>query len=198
MPPFSLLTICGLPELHAYSTRRVTHVLSLLDPDWPDPDAFLNYGLHTRTTVNFHDVIGPVPGTTSPTLQHLETILEFGRSLSDAEVGPDELHVLVHCHVGISRSTAAVASLLAQAQPDLDGDLVFGRVREIRPRAWPNSIMIGFADALLNRNGKLFDALARHYAKQLCNYPELIDAQRNNGRGLEVDMGLATGLITVD
>ena len=34
----SLLTICGLDELASHSTRGVTHVLSILDPDWPEPD----------------------------------------------------------------------------------------------------------------------------------------------------------------
>ena len=33
----SLLTICGLDELASHSTQGVTHVLSILDPDWPEP-----------------------------------------------------------------------------------------------------------------------------------------------------------------
>ena len=37
----SLLTICGLEELEQHRARGVTHVLSILDPDWPDPQALL-------------------------------------------------------------------------------------------------------------------------------------------------------------
>ena len=37
LPPTSLLTICGLEELGHHSARGVTHVLSILDPDWAEP-----------------------------------------------------------------------------------------------------------------------------------------------------------------
>ena len=37
LPPTSLLTICGLEELSHHSARGVTHVLSILDPDWAEP-----------------------------------------------------------------------------------------------------------------------------------------------------------------
>ena len=33
----SVLTICGLDELDSHGSRGVTHVLSILDPGWPDP-----------------------------------------------------------------------------------------------------------------------------------------------------------------
>ena len=44
----SLLTICGLGELEQHRTRGVTHVLSILDPDWADPQAFLASDPHHR------------------------------------------------------------------------------------------------------------------------------------------------------
>ncbi len=40
-------------------------------------------------------------------------------------------------------------TLMAQARPDLSEDSIFNRIRTIRPIAWPNSVMIGFADSLL-------------------------------------------------
>ena len=33
----SLLTICGLDEIEQHGSRGVTHVLSIFDPDWPEP-----------------------------------------------------------------------------------------------------------------------------------------------------------------
>jgi hypothetical protein len=33
------VTICGIPELGEHCAAGVTHVLSILDPDWPDPPA---------------------------------------------------------------------------------------------------------------------------------------------------------------
>jgi hypothetical protein len=69
MQPFSIsvLTICGIDELPAQGERTVTHVLSLLDPDWPEIEAFQGYGDHHRTTLHFHDVIEPLPGRIPPT-----------------------------------------------------------------------------------------------------------------------------------
>ena len=36
---FSVLTICGLEALTSPSDRGVRHVLSSLDPGWPEPAA---------------------------------------------------------------------------------------------------------------------------------------------------------------
>ena len=42
----SVLTICGIEELPGHEARDVTHVLSLLDPEWPELEAFRRYGAH--------------------------------------------------------------------------------------------------------------------------------------------------------
>ncbi len=78
----SLLTICGLEELASHRTRGVTHVLSILDPDWPEPDALRAYDPHHRTTLQFHDAIEPAPGIILPQVDDVEAILAFGRSLA--------------------------------------------------------------------------------------------------------------------
>jgi predicted protein tyrosine phosphatase len=57
----------------------------------------------------------------------------FGRGLS--EVPHDDAHLLVHCHAGISRSTAAMAAGLTQALPDTPADGIFEVVLRIRPQA---------------------------------------------------------------
>jgi predicted protein tyrosine phosphatase len=91
--------------------------------------------------------------------------------------------------MGISRSTAAMTTLLAQAHPDEDEDALFSHIAEIRPQAWPNSRMIGFADELLDRRGRLTAALARLYARQLARRPEAGRDMRGLGRAREVEMG---------
>jgi predicted protein tyrosine phosphatase len=80
--------------------------------------------------------------------------------------------------------------ILAQAHPEEDDDRLFRRLAEIRPQAWPNSIMIGFADEILGRNGRMTAALRRLYARQLAARPHLADTMRGIGRGREVDMAL--------
>lgn len=123
-----------------------------------------------------------------PEQNDVESILEFGRSLANPIDGDAEKHLLVHCHAGISRSTAAMATLMAQLHPDQDEDGIFDRLVELRPKAWPNSRMIGFADHLLSTEGRLTHALARLYRRQLSAFPNIGMFMRQNGRVHEVEM----------
>ncbi|MDX9860413.1 MAG: protein-tyrosine-phosphatase [Rhodospirillales bacterium] len=191
---FSVLTVCGIEELSAQERRRVTDVLSLLDPEWPEIVAFKRFGAHRRRTLHFHDVIEPKAGMAPPTAGHMAEILRFGTELSQAALGDagGEAHILVHCHMGVSRSTAAMLALLAQARPDEAEDALFNRLRQIRPQAWPNSLMVGHADALLGRGGRLVAALRRHYGHQIKRQPDLVDWMNRLGRGREVAMATET------
>jgi predicted protein tyrosine phosphatase len=175
-------TICGLRELADH--REVTHLLSILDPDHPDLEDLEPVPPRQRLTLRFHDVIAPTPGSVSPEPSHVETILEFGRRLPDA----DPAHLLVHCHAGVSRSTAAMTALLLQAHPDARETDILAHVRSIRPQAWPNSLMIAFADRQLGRGGRLLEALPLFYAAQLARYPHVADLMSDLGRAAEVEM----------
>lgn len=184
----SLFTICGLEELGQHSARGVTHVLSILDPDCPEPPDFGSYDPHHRTTFYFHDVIAPGPNLTQPQREDVAAILDFGQSLAAELGGREDVHLLVHCHLGVSRSTAAVAMLLAQSQ--VDEDTAFARVLDVRRQAWPNSLMVAFADELLGLDGRLCAALGKVYARQLQKLPDLAHFMRSCGRGREIDMAL--------
>ena len=177
-------TVCGISELPSHAEAGVTHVLSILDPEAAPPDCFTSYPAHDRLDLRFHDIITPEPGLVIPERSHVEALLAFGRAVSATRGA----HLLVHCHMGVSRSTAAMAALLAQSHPDAAADAVFEHVARIRPQAWPNSRMIEHADALLDRNGRLLDSLASLYRRQLRANPMLGDLMRQIGRGAEVDM----------
>ena len=163
----SRLTICGIDELPTHRSHGVTHVLSVLDPEREDPTIFANFDPHERTILRFHDVIEDKEGRPAPTKTDVEAILAYGETLIGSRADRRDGHLLVHCHMGVSRSTAAMITLMAQCEPDRDEDSIFTTIREMRPIAWPNSVMIAFADELLGREGRLTAALHRHYAIQL-------------------------------
>ena len=98
---------------------------------------------------------------------------------------------MIHCHAGISRSTAAMAMILAQAFPDESEGAIVDRLSRIRPQAWPNSRMIGFADELLGRDGRFIAAVAGIYARRLAARPELAETMRRLDRAREVELGLS-------
>ncbi|MCO5091419.1 protein-tyrosine-phosphatase [Bosea sp. (in: a-proteobacteria)] len=186
----STLTICGIDELPGNSAREVTHVLSVLDPDRAELEAFGSYGEHHRVTLRFHDIIDPRPGQIMPAPEHVGAVLRFGEGLRETAAARAAGHLLVHCHMGISRSTAAMTALMAQADPDEHEDGLFARLREIRPQAWPNSVMIGFADEQLGRKGRLTEALRRHYAHQIAVQPRFRTWMSDLGRKREIEMAL--------
>ncbi len=182
------LTVCGIEELPNQRARSVTHVLSLLDPELPDLDVFHSYGEHHRTTLRFHDIIDAAQGRVMPRPEHVEAILKFGSEFQAQRDAQASSHLLVHCHMGVSRSTAAMLSLMAQANPGESAEDLFVRLVAIRPQAWPNSQMIGFADEQLGRKGDLKTALARHYARQIKARPEFVEWMTSLGRQAELGM----------
>src|SRR5665213_3573557 len=136
----SLRIVCGLDELAMHSRSGLTHVLSILDPNYPKPEVFSAFDERNKLELRFHEAIEPKKGVRLPREKDVAAILEFGERLH-AEPKQRQRVVLVHCHAGISRSTAAMAMLIGQAHPELDEKSVYERLIAIRPRAWPNSRM---------------------------------------------------------
>src|ERR1700750_2404502 len=150
------MTVCGIEELADHCKTGASHVLSLLDPDWPVPEAFGAFGEHEKLELRFHDVIEDETGRVPPSETDVARLLAFGRDLT-AEPG-NNAHLLVHCHAGISRSTASMALILAQALPAVSAHQVMQEIVRIRPKAWPNLRIIEIGDAVLNRNGEIVAA----------------------------------------
>lgn len=182
--PFRL-TICGLDELVCHGAGGVTHVLSIIDPDIPEPEAFRVYAPHRRLELRFHDIIDPMPGWIAPRAEDVARLLDFGRDLA-AEAERAGAHLLVHCHAGISRSTAAATLLLVQARPERPAEEALLAVAAVRPRAWPNLRIIELGDALLGRGGEIVAAARAHYRRALAAQPWLEGAMLAGGRGREI------------
>ena len=75
----------------------------------------------------FDDVVAEYPGFEACTPAHIEKVLAFGERI---HARPDG-HVLVHCHAGVSRSTAAAAILMAQNAPGYE-EQAFLKLLELR------------------------------------------------------------------
>jgi predicted protein tyrosine phosphatase len=184
--PFKI-TICGIDELPDHSEVGVTHVLSILDPEWPVPDAFGSFGEHERLELRFNDIIEEVPGKIPPREEHVAKLLAFGRDMM-VEPAPGA-HLLVHCHAGVSRSTASMILMVAQARPDLAASAVAREIFNIRSKAWPNLRLIEIGDAMLNRGGEIVRAVNEIYRAQLVRRPELAELMTAGGRAREVAAG---------
>lgn len=190
--PFRL-TVCGIEELPSHAAAGVTHLVSILDPSREALSAFDTYAPHTRIDLRFDDIVEDLPRRVAPVAAHLEEVLAFGRRIQDT-AGADD-HLLVHCHMGVSRSTAAMTLILAQARPDRHAGEALAEVVRIRPQAWPNLRMLEIGGDMLGCRAELLEALRDIYARQAAGKPEWMRFLNENHRGREVAhfSGLPTG-----
>ncbi len=186
MPSPFKITICGIDELTLHAASGTTHVLSILDPETPEPEAFGRFNEHARLELRFHDVIeATIPGLDPPQPHHIEALLGFGRDMM-RDAGP-AANLLVHCHMGISRSTAAAVLILSAAQPDRPPADIMADIAGIRPKAWPNLRMIEIGDRMLGHRGALVSAVRERHREVARAQPLVVDFMRQSGRGRELD-----------
>jgi predicted protein tyrosine phosphatase len=185
--PFHV-TVCGIAELSGHSAVGVTHVLSILDPGFPDPDAFGAFGEHERLDLRFHDITEEREGMRLVEREDVAALLQFGRDLAREP----KAHLLVHCHMGISRSTASMALILAQARPDRPALEALAEVRRIRAQIWPNLRIMELGDELLGRQGELAAAAIARYRHVVERRPDIGKMMTEMGRGREVQAAMAT------
>src|SRR5471032_2439399 len=179
--PSHKVTICGIPELPLHSMVGISHVLSIIDTHEPRPAALDDY----FEIEHLHDVL-PGAGLEAGILRHHvveadQEVLEFGERVH----AQPESHVLVHCHAGISRSTAAAAILMCQHAPGHEEE-AFLKLLGMRKHGWPNTRMVEFADDLLKRDGAMLRGLVSYRKALLKEKPHLSEVVRNIGRGHEL------------
>ncbi|GAT34435.1 dual specificity phosphatase [Terrimicrobium sacchariphilum] len=152
---FPKLTICGVHELDALDLSNFSHVISIWDPVWMERGNHIEK-LRARLTPEakthftyMHDISAPTDEQVVPTAEKIAEILEFGREITDSD------NLLVHCWAGVSRSTAVAYSLLCSLSQPGEEKKCLTTMRESRPQAMPNELIISLADDLLDRRGAM-------------------------------------------
>ena len=144
------LIICPLAQLDAGMASNPSHVLSLISPE-ADPPA-LKSAHHL--VLRFNDISGPRSGLTAASPADIESLIAFARSWR----GPAPL--LAHCWAGISRSTATAYIIACLHHPPGSEQTLAQQLRHIAPQATPNPLMIALADKILQRGGRMSQAIA--------------------------------------
>jgi predicted protein tyrosine phosphatase len=152
-----------MPRLHVCSlsrvaeTVRVTGARSLVTlinvdtlvarPAEIDPQRHLFIGMS--------DISEPLDGHILPAEQHVRKLIDFAKSWNRNEP------LVIHCHAGVSRSTAAafiIACALAPSRPETE---IADAIRRASHTATPNRRMVAIADAMLKRAGRMIAAVER-------------------------------------
>lgn len=100
-----------------------------------------------------HDIAVAQDGMTMPGEEHVLDILDFGRQWDRTRP------LVIHCYAGISRSTASAYIIAAALAPQRDEVELARTLRQLSPSATPNPRLIAVADALLDRNGRMVEAI---------------------------------------
>jgi predicted protein tyrosine phosphatase len=106
---------------------------------------------HLRLSMN--DIAEAQEGMTLPGQEHVAALLDFARNWSRARP------LVVHCYAGISRSTASAYIMAAALSPKRDEFELAAALRRASPTATPNVRLIALADALMDRRGRMVEAI---------------------------------------
>lgn len=146
--------VTPLSRLHETVERcGAQHVLTLINADTVVPrPAGIRPERHLFIGVS--DIVDPLDGHILPADAHVEQLLAFGRAWDQATP------LVIHCWAGISRSTAAAYITLCALRPQRDEVETARLLREAAPSATPNARLVGVADDILGRGGRMVDAIA--------------------------------------
>jgi predicted protein tyrosine phosphatase len=147
------LIVC--PVLHVQDCvelYRPSHVLGLLAPGADDVPLPLS-DAH-RLELRFNDIAEKRDGLVAPEAAQIEALIRFSRGWDMSAP------LLIYCFAGISRSTAAAFIIACQHCPSCLESDVAKLLRQVSPSATPNPLMVSLADALLERHGRMCDAIA--------------------------------------
>jgi predicted protein tyrosine phosphatase len=160
------LKITSLQEAYLLSTTWATHIISLLNPELQDfycsgyphltrlPGAHLDHQ-HARRYY-FHDITDNLTLPRHAKLARLEQIQDI-LELTATLQATDKL--LVHCHAGISRSTAVACGILCQQ--GLTPQAAVKWVFSMRPQAMPNLYILSLFDQALKLENNLVMAATK-------------------------------------
>jgi predicted protein tyrosine phosphatase len=147
------LIVCSLSALpDVIAARHPSHVITMLTPtQMIDPVEGVDPANHLRLGVD--DIAMPMPGLVLPDEAAIARLLTFARGWDG------EAPMIVHCLAGVSRSTAGALAVACDRNPHAPERQIAEALRRAAPHAFPNRRIVALADHLLDRRGRLIEAV---------------------------------------
>ena len=149
----SYLVVCPLSQLEkTIQLHRPHEMITLMSPGavLARPSEIVPENHYFLT---FNDITEPREGYIPPVAADILTIIKI------AERWDQKHPLLIHCQMGISRSTAAAFITACSLLPKNDELRLALLLRKLSPSATPNKLMIALADNILNRDGRMIKAI---------------------------------------
>jgi len=139
-----------LPQVLA--ERAPSHLITLLSPEeLIETPAGFDQRRHLRLGV--HDISVPEAGMVAPDARLVERVLKFAQDWDERSP------MVVHCWAGISRSTASAFAIACERNPHADELKIALAMRRASPSAFPNRRIVALADDILDRRGRMLEAV---------------------------------------
>ncbi len=131
---------------------RPSHLITLLDPadDMPTPEEIPG---HRHLKLGLHDIATARPEYIAPDEQHVRELIAFARGWDRRQP------MLIHCWAGISRSTASAFTVACMMNEPGREHEIARMLRARAAHAQPNPRIVALADALLDRDGRMVEAV---------------------------------------
>ena len=148
-----MIHVCSLARLQeTVELTGARHVVSLIGDEGrlarPSTIAPENH-----LWLRLHDISDPLDGYIVPAEEHVTDLLKFVRGWDR------RAPLVVHCYMGISRSTATAFTAVCALNPHRDEATIAQALRRASVTATPNARIVSLADRLLGREGRMIAAI---------------------------------------
>ena len=148
MTPFSI-HICSLEAVREADVSIFDGVITIEDSRIENPFRLKAENLK-QLVLCFDDISVPLDDFIEPQEKHILQALSFADRIGEGSI-------LIHCHAGISRSSAIALAIIAKKIGKGKEREPIKILEQINPHARPNKSIVWLTDEILERYGKLYD-----------------------------------------
>ena len=148
-----MIHVCSLARLQeTVDDTGARHVISLIG-DEARLERPARISPENHLWLRLHDISMPLDGYIMPGEEHVAELLGFVRGWDR------RAPLVVHCYMGISRSTASAFASVCALNPERDENSIAQALRRASSTASPNIRIVSLADRLLGRGGRMVAAI---------------------------------------
>ncbi|WP_316861438.1 tyrosine protein phosphatase [uncultured Cohaesibacter sp.] len=149
-----MLYVCPLAKLDQVVERvQASYLVSVVNPEM-EVRRPRRIAKDNHLFLGLNDIGVSMPGFKLSSEQQVRILIDFFLKWDKAEP------MVVHCWAGVSRSTASAYIAACALRPDLDEMQLARDLREASPPATPNKRLVELADRILQRDGRMIEAIS--------------------------------------
>jgi predicted protein tyrosine phosphatase len=148
-----MIHVCSLSRLHeTVQQSGALHIVTLLKhTDRVERPGHICEANHL--ILGLDDITAPMDGYVMPCEEHVDKLISFMRGWERTRP------LVIHCYAGISRSTAGAYVAACALNAQRSEFAIAHELRRVSPTATPNARLVGLADRMLGRDGRMVAAI---------------------------------------